>query len=147
MKNIYLDSKKISSELREYTLNKNEVEKILSDHSRFHPTPNQMIILKDLASKLSYVTGLDATLIEGIYIDAIIKRQMEDHVFHFELEKSLPQIRLMKTMRVRDLIRSEFEKLFADPEVIDPIMDHVNEIMEYYLKKYASREVNQNIKD
>ena len=142
MKKIYVFSKKLNSELGEYKLNKNEVEKILSNHSRFHPTPNQMIILKDMAGKLSSMTGLDITLIEVVYIDAIVKRQMEDRLFHFELENTLPQIRLMKTMRVRDLIRSEFEKLLTESKAIDQIMDQVNEVMEYYLRKYANRDAN-----
>jgi len=106
-----------------------------------------MNILNDMANKLSEITGLDVILIEAIYIDAIVKRQLEDHVFHFELENSLPQIRLTKTMRVRDLIQSEFTKLFTDPKDIDQIKDNVNEVLEYYLNKYANREVNENLKD
>lgn len=104
-----------------------------------------MKIIYDMANKISEKSSLDPRIVRMLYIKAIIRQQIIEENFHFEFEEHLPQARIQGSMKFLDYLREEFLKILNNIDDINDLMQINNEVLDYYVEKYAGRQPNTDL--
>lgn len=128
-----------------FELDSEYVNKLLTDFSMFHPTVNQMKIMYDLCNQIAEKSGLNPQFIRSVYISAVVRQQINEKRFHYEIEENLPYEKVRGSIKILDYIENEFLKFIKDQGQIATLMKMVHDVMDYYVENYAGRDPNEEL--
>lgn len=94
-----------------------------------------------LSSDLAERLGIEDVVMRQIYFKSLIEWQKINKQFHFENEQNLSQFKLVRSIKINEIIIENILDLVSDPtpQIRGIIEEKALETLAIYVKKYAGR--------